>query len=65
MFHVAAETERRTEGRVDGRTDVIKQRIAFPCFMTAPMNESICCERSVTDNFVLDNKMLEQVIDFF
>jgi hypothetical protein len=58
-------TDRDTDGQKSIRTDITKLRIAFRCFATANINECICCRRSVTEKFVSNNKILEQVIDFF
>jgi hypothetical protein len=61
VFRVDVQTEiqmdRQTEGMADRPTDITKLRIAFfCCSMTAPINECICCRRSVTEKCVLDKQ---------
>jgi len=57
-------THGQTEGGVDRQTDR-HYKTNNRCFVTAPKNECICCPRSLTGEFVLDNKILKLVIDFF
>ena len=54
------QTGRRKAGHTD-RHYKTKNR----CLVTAPINECICCWRSARGKFVLHNKILKQMIDFF